>query len=265
MIGNHDRINEKMLGHSLNFLAQYAMIIDTPVKQHKLGYLIPYHHDSVELQNYLNTLPKGSQLIMHQGVTGSKSGEYIQDKSALPKESFEDFRVISGHYHTRQDIKCGKPRAGGVGLFSYIGNPFTTNFGEATDPVKGFQVLMADGTLEFIPTNLRRHIILDVEKINEYYQITGKVPLEDVTLQDLVWVKRKGTKEELAYVNKAVMAKVLGLSSFKLDLISTDLSTPDIQPNNKSNPELLDSIIDLTNTSNDCKLRLKQSWRELCK
>lgn len=258
IVGNHDKIHEKSTEHSLNFLAAYAMIIDYCAYQPTLGYLIPYHHDPDELRAYLKTLPKGSQLIMHQGIQGSNMGDYVQDKSAINKEDVADFRVISGHYHTRQDIKCGRPQKGSVGMFSYIGNPFTLSFGEANDSPKGFQILMNDGNLEFVPTNLREHRVLEytVDQLNGEGIFLGEE-------QDLVWIKVKGTREELNRITRDYVASALDISqSFKLDLIPTDSL---IRVTNKelTNQELMDSFID-SSCEGDARARLKDLWKGLC-
>lgn len=276
--GNHDQINEKSEEHSLNFLIQKGIwsqyssqgkisrqVVDKPrLWGTSNTYLIPYHHDPVELQSYLKTLSKGSTLIMHQGVQGSLADDYIIDKSALPKEAFKDFRVISGHYHTRQDIKCGRPRQGAVGMFSYIGNPYTLGFGEANHPRKGFQILMDDGTLEFIPTNLRKHVIHECEAKSALSQMA--FPINWIAPSDLVWIKVSGTKEELTLVTKKSIGDrcgIFGDFDFRLDLIPTDTTT-EAPKEQLSDVALLDSLIDsLTNTTDERKERLKSLWKGL--
>jgi len=252
IVGNHDKINERSSEHSLNFLREYGAVIDKPVKLHKVGYLIPYYHDPDELRAYLKTLPKGSQLIMHQGVQGSNSGEYIQDKSAITKDDVAGFRVISGHYHARQFIRLPED-----GLWNYIGNPYTLNFGEANDPEKGFQILMEDGSLEFVPTNLRKHIVIDARFFNNELGFSGP----RITTGDLVKVKVKvtGTKEQLSRISK----KDFPFSEFKLELIPTDAKI-EVKTQTTSKPELLDAIIDSTSIASNTKTRLKQTWRNLC-
>lgn len=260
LVGNHDKINEKSENHSLNFLWPFGAIVDylptAPV--HNIGYLIPYQHDAETLRKHLKTIPKGSQLIMHQGLTGSVSGEYIQDKSAITHADVCDFRVISGHYHTRQDIittRLGIKTDGMVGVFSYIGNPFTVNYGEVSDPPKGFQILMDDGTLEFVPTNLRKHVIW-----NEVIGIIADQP--PVSPGDLLWIKMYGTREQLAGITRnSIPIKM----PFKLDLIPTDTTTTAKHTDKLSNGELLDALIDsMTTTTEARKTRLKDKWKQLC-
>lgn len=249
VIGNHDRINEKSIEHSLEFLPPYATLVEFPIKNlipHLT--LIPYHHDPDELKSYLKTIPKGSTLIMHQGISGSNSGEYIQDKSAIIKDDAAGMRVISGHYHARQTIELPDG-----GTWDYIGNPYTINFGEANDPPKGFQILMDDGSLEFVPTNLRKHVIYEID-----LSMSRLSPvIFPHASNDLVWLKVKGTREQLNNFKKPF--------DCRLDLIPYESSTNVLENRtSKTQPELLDQLIDsLTNTSDETKIRLKDFWKRL--
>lgn len=252
--GNHDQINEKSLDHSLNFLKSDHLEIIEEVHYLKFidTYCIPYQHDTNEFKRCLYEIPNKAKIIMHQGLQGSNSGDYIQDKSAITKDDVAGFRVISGHYHKRQDIQL--PNGG---LWTYTGNPFTLNYGEANDPEKGFHVLMDDGSLEFIPTNLRKHLVIELSYGEEF-----NTP--DIVLEDLVWVKIKGTKEQLSHISKPALRIELGIGDFKLEFIPTDQTTKTPKTKPKSQHELLDNMIDsLTNTEDSTKLRLKELWKGL--
>lgn len=266
LVGNHDKINEKSEDNSLNFLRPYADVIQAPVHASGIdSYLIPYYHDPEELRVYLKTLPKKSRLIMHQGIEGSNAGDYIQDKSAINHEDVKDFRVISGHYHQRQDIKTGRPQKGAIGLWSYIGNSYTTNYAEASDPPKGFQILMEDGTLEFVPTNLRKHIVLELKALGPLRWDWSSPEIEQaIRKDDLIWVKVKGTKEILNDLYKPHIDAYFGLGNapYRLDLIPTDSPNATVDTQNKSQYEILDSIIgSLSDTSEERKERLKELWK----
>jgi DNA repair exonuclease SbcCD nuclease subunit len=254
--GNHDSINEKSKEHSLSFLKPNCIIIDEPFYSKRLEcHLIPYHHDANELRQYLKTLPPKSTLIMHQGINSSNAGHYYQDKSALNKEDLAGFRVISGHYHTRQsfDLPDG-------GKFDYVGNPFTLNYAEADDPPKGYQILYDDGSLEFVPTNLRKHVVVDIG--------IGDIDHPDLWQHDykrgdLLWVKVSGDKQYLNITKKDIANRMKIEGDFKLDLISTDITTSKQDPN-KPQFEVLDTLIDsLTNTDDEQKSRLKDLWKQL--
>ncbi len=258
MVGNHDKINEKSETHSLEFLRAYAAIIDylpfSPL--HKVGYLIPYQHDPEILKSYIRKLPPRSKLIMHQGLEKTNSGHYIQDKSAIAPEDVAGHLVISGHYHTRQTINLPD-----FGRWDYIGNPYSLNFAEANDPPKGFQILMDDSTLEFVPTNLRKHVV-----ITQYTSDAtgGGRATSHINPGDLVWVKLSGSKENLLKWNKEKVAQFHELTEpFRLDLIPDDTKSHNNTPKNVTKTELLDAVIDgLTNTSDDRKLRLKEMWKQ---
>jgi DNA repair exonuclease SbcCD nuclease subunit len=247
--GNHDSLNEKSEEHSLSFLKDIAEVIEKPVKC-DLGYLIPYHSDTDALRQYLPGIPKGSLLIMHQGVMGTTAGHYIQDKSALTKEDLASFTVISGHYHTRQSFELPDG-----GRFTYIGNPYTLNFGEANDPEKGFYLLESDGHLEFMPTNMRKHIVLNLAP--------GVEQNKKIHYDDKVWVKYSFQNNNR--ITKEEIAKKYGIKQpFKFDLI-------DLTPNSEKQPikigqtqvELMDALIeDHNGISKDQKDRLKVLWRQ---
>lgn len=259
LVGNHDRLNEKGKDHALNFLSPYATIINCPTAVKKLDvHFLPYFSSGEELQKVLNILPKGSQIIIHQGVQTAYMGHYQQDKSSLPKEAFADFRVISGHYHRRQDIRCGRPRKGGVGMFSYIGNPYTLSYGEASDPEKGFQILHDDGLLEFVPTGLRKHVVVE-------YTWEGPIPQVTAHSDDLLWLKVTGPASEITNVPKYKWAQMLGLdhNNFKLDLIPFKKEKTIQTVENTPQDQLFDGLIDSTSDTTEEKGRMKSLWREV--
>lgn len=263
IIGNHDKINEKSREHSLNFLKEHAIIVNNPRKIKELNlYLFPYFDNLDALRTELRLIPNGSTLIMHQGIKGSDSGEYIIDKSAINKEDVSDFRVVSSHYHKRQTIKTGRPQAGHVGLWDYVGSPFTHTFGEAKDPAKGFQILMSDGSLEFVPTNLRKHVVVEVTMDGDgiYY------PAAPIKQNDLVWVKVTG--KDLQKVTKQSIRKNLESldlpADFRLDLIPDETEfTPIIESGHQmSQSSLLEQTINsVSDISDDRKTKINNLWK----
>jgi hypothetical protein len=265
LVGNHDLLNEKGKAHSLNFLAPYSDIIQHPVYDEELeSWLIPYQHSPGELQITLNGIKAGSRLIMHQGVQGADLGHYVQDKTSLPKEAFSRFRVISGHYHRAQDIMCGPPGKRMVGTFTYIGNPYTLSFGEAGHGEKGFRILYADGTLGFVPTNLRKHVIIEttVEELDEADE-HGAEPFAIPAKEDLIWIKVRGTHGDLSLLKKAHLAKTLGRTDFKMDKIYTDAPKLETKSDSLTGEQLLDAIIDNTDDTDEQKAHLKALAREV--
>lgn len=264
--GNHDRLNERNSANALGFLAPYATIVTHPIYAADPDlYLLPYYHYSIGLKSHLqSSVPTGSTIIIHQGVLGSNMGDYIQDHSALSKEVFASYRTISGHYHCRQDIECGPILPGSIGLFSYIGNPYTLGWGEAKDPEKGFRVLNTDGSLDFIPTQLPRHTIYEAGALALAMEF-----LPEFNVLDPLWIKISGTKEQLAGISRQSVVERFKLDhpDFKLSFTVLDEEDSNQAPEvsaNLSQAEALDTIIDaLPATSDVMKSRLKQLWKDL--
>lgn len=264
LCGNHDLANEKGTEHSLNFLYDWnksVKVIDRPTVVH-LGsletMLIPYYSDVEKLKLLLQDEENPRLLIMHQGVQGAQMGHYIVDKTSLSQEVFENYRVISGHYHKAQDIKCGRPRKGAIGLFSYVGNPYTLSFGEANDPPKGYCILHDDGVLERVPLNLRKHVIIETD-VDSLPSLSSEVLKEDI-----VWLKVSGPKSKLSKVNKAAIGqRLFGHSNFKLDLIPDQDNSSNVAPPSSDPAVLLDSMVDSVQDTLEHKIYLKGLWREI--
>lgn len=258
MVGNHDRINEKSPEHSLNFLKEYATIVDQPCyKPYGLDlYLIPYNHNTQDLTNILTTIPKGSMIVMHQGLQSASPGDYIQDHSAITKQDVAGFRVVSGHYHNRQTIKLPDN-----GVWDYLGNPYTLNYAEATDPPKGYHILYNDGSLEFIHTCLRKHIVYKAT-YDELYSYSNPPPA--IQPNDLVWVKITGSQTQLATLSKDMIIGILGCD-FKLELIPNEIISGATYDSNKLPNDALDDTIEVSNLDSATKIRLKSLWKELIK
>lgn len=261
--GNHDLINEKSKESSLNFLRPYATVIDNPMYDFNLGlFMLPYYSDSEALKSFLGTkVDKYSTLIMHQGIMGADLGHYVQDKTSLDPSWFKYFRVIASHYHKRQDIVCGELKANNVGLFSYLGNPYSLSFGEANDGPKGYSILMDDGSLEFVPTNLRKHAIIELDFTKP---VGNKVVGIPVNKDDLVWIKVKGPYSYLQSLDKNEVGElILGHNNYKLEKIYTDTPKLQVKSENLTDAQVLDSIIEATDESDAQKQILKELWREI--
>jgi DNA repair exonuclease SbcCD nuclease subunit len=243
LIGNHDLINEKGIAHALEFLRPCANVVEsptdiflsTPIR------LLPY---CTNQETFLKNLSNGINIV-HQGLVGAMMGHYMQDASAVNIESIK-CRVISGHYHERQTI----------GTWDYIGNPYTLGFGEADHPEKGIQLLYPDGHLEFVPTELPRHQVIEM-------RLSDKFPyIEEETI---LWLKLHVTADEALKIKKQEIATKFHIQQdFKLDVVQ-DEQTASSQTLLEEKPEYtLDKIIDsLENTSLQQKTRLKDLFRSL--
>lgn len=220
--------------------------------------MVPYYGDSEELESTLNVIPDNSTVLVHQGVQSAFLGHYTQDKTSLPPSAYGRFRTFGSHYHRRQDIKCGRPRKGAVGLFSYLGSPYSQSFGEASDGEKGFSILYDDGSLELVPTNLRKHVVVET---NVFELDNYKFSLDS---SDLLWLKVKGSTAELAKLNKAEIGKrLLGHSNFKFDKIYADAPVLEQSNEKLTEMETLYSLIDATDESKLQKNTLKHLATEM--
>lgn len=267
LIGNHCKIHERSPEHSLEFLRSMAIIVDRPMG-YDIFHMLPYFSDPDACRAALKDIPKGSTVIMHQGLTKAWPGEYSHDKSAIRPEDVADFRVISGHYHRAHDIKCGRPRKGAVGLFSYIGSPYTITFAEATDGPKGFRILYDDGTLESVPTDLRKHIIIELtanECVRGEAWSVMQFGFQRPEPDDLVWVKIKGASLELDKLDKAALGELMRFPpNYKLDLIPTDTPvTKSDEVEGMKNEDIFDKLIDDSAEAERVKEELKALWREI--
>jgi hypothetical protein len=264
LVGNHDLCNERGKTHSLNFVKPYCTVIETMYYGRLAGLnvlMVPYQSDVTALrQELLDVECYKDIVIMHQGLQGSDSGEYYQDPTALNPEDVAHLRVISGHYHRRQTIDTGKGNK-----FDYIGNPYTLGFGEANHPEKGFQILMSDGSLEFVPTGLRKHIVIHIKVGDLDHPDLWQY---DYQPGDLLWVKVSGQQAYLSDLTKAKVADYMQLKEdFRLEVIPEETNTT-FEMSNRTQTmkqeEVLDNLIaSLTNTDQTRKERLQTMWKKL--
>jgi DNA repair exonuclease SbcCD nuclease subunit len=261
LIGNHDKLHEKGDPHSLEFLRPYAEIIDEPIRLIENIYAIPYQSSLEKLRAILEEIPKGSIILMHQGVKGAFMGEYVVDKTSIDPGELAGYAVVSGHYHRAQTIVTdGKKHetSWGVGTFNYVGTPYTVSFAEALDGPKGLQVMFTDGSLEKIPTNLRKHVIVECDVESVMTQPDGLKP------EDKLWLKVSGPYSELEKLKKRdIGAALLGHSDFKFDKIPTDEAQLKLNAEELSDEQILDKMIDDSEETPEQKAALKVLWREV--
>lgn len=253
LVGNHSLLNEKYTAHALEFLKPYAIVIDTPSYDSGLNAVfIPYTSNLTDLMEVLSQ-NKEKLLFMHQGLQGAQMGHYVRDTSSIEANNFSGRRICSGHYHAAQDILLP-----GNGLWSYIGSPYTGSFGEAMDPPKGYAVLYSDGSLERIPLNLRKHVIIDLN-VGSYEPIPSPKP------DDLVLVRMRGAESELKKLTRASIAKELHLPNlnFRLELIPNKAEKTLAPTKNTPDNELMDKVIENMEETAEQKAALKDLWRAL--
>lgn len=273
LVGNHDMLNEHGEGHSLEFLAPFADIVKAPISYTLSGvriYFLPYFSNPEACRLHLQSIPEESLVIMHQGLSKAWPGEYCHDHSAIHPEDVAHLRVISGHYHRAQNIQCGPEGKNQEGVLSYVGTPYTTSFAEANDGPKGLKILYTDGSLELVPTNLRKHTILDftTDELSDPLRFhRPEDPLYYIKPKDLVWVKLSGTTLQLEDWNKDNLAYLIGLpSNYRLSKIPTDAPTPVIENiEKKSGMEVLEELINADTLPPEAADAIRSLARELMK
>ena len=247
LVGNHSLLNEKHPDHALNFLSPYCTVVSHTCSVEGFNF-IPYMSDPAEFTKALAR--HSSPVIIHQGVKGGSAGHYIQDHSAVDLTALEGYRSIGGHYHNHHTI----------GNHTFVGNPYTLTFGEHADGPKGFCALYDDGSLEQVPTNLRKHI-----KVERNWD--DLIPVLNYKARDLVWVKVTGPAMELDKLDKATLCKKLCIdASFKLDLVPVD--APKLQSDisdYKNHAEILDQLIATSAESAENKAAIVRTYKELMK
>jgi hypothetical protein len=252
LVGNHSLCNEKGKEHALEFLRPYCIVVSYPCSINGFNF-IPYQTDPAEFLHHLADFRIGETVIIHQGVKGGNAGHYIQDHSAVEASDLKNYVTVGGHYHNHHTIQG----------HTFIGNPYTLTYGEANDPPKGFCVLYDDGSLEHVPTNLRKHVAVDLMVDAQGIPCWGHTLLE-IGPHDLVWVKAKGSTFDLQKLDKQQLGGFLGVKSFKLDLIPTDAPTPRIPNADKMTPgEVMDALIDASQEDPFRKTDLKGLWRKV--
>jgi len=248
LVGNHDKINEKSKEHTLNFLKPFVDVVETPRLVSSLGQLIPYQDDPLEFSRIMSTTPAGVRVFMHQGVIGANMGEYVLDRSAVSSSLFENNKAYSGHYHLRHQ----------VGNVLFVGNPYTKSFAESEDGPKGFTILYSDDTTHLVPTNLRRHVVLNLH-LNDLHR-----PVEGVNPRDLVWVKLSGPEHIISKINPASAGLTLfGSPIYKLTLFPDDAKTKVEVASTTTQEQLFDHLIDNSSYEEEEKGRLRKLWRSL--
>jgi DNA repair exonuclease len=159
LIGNHCWFNLECKEHSLEVLKNlpHVTIVDRPTR----GFLgdvptlmLPYIHDLEEFRKEITSWPAAKVLLMHQGVTGFDYGNgFIAENEIDLKELKKFKRVISGHFHKRQE----------KGNLVYPGTPFSHSFGESNQK-KYLAVLDTDTLeLEFGETPFPQHLTVDID------------------------------------------------------------------------------------------------------
>lgn len=200
--GNHDLVDQEALRGYCHIYDQHPCVtviddfltLENPAWEFVL-HIMSYFPENGSFTGRLQALVAGSlveeklnYLYVHQGINGALANPADDE---LPTHIFEPFdKVFVGHYHNRSKVK-------GTDI-EYIGSSRQFNFGEDTE--KGYTVLFADGSSEFVQN-----------EVNTRYQVI-EVSAEkvDINLFDLLdEIKTDGRNR--------VKVKVFGKSTDNID------------------------------------------------
>lgn len=192
LVGNHDlydlNVNEN---HSLEvFKALPNVTVVDQLTELDSYYFLPYIHSSEKLRSALAAVPKGSTIFGHFAISGFDYGNGHVCDSDVPDHSFKKFkRVISGHFHLRQD----------KGNIHYIGTGFSHDFGESNQQ-KFIAVLDREAdTLSHVPTEFVKHVTLQLDFSNPSLIESVQAQAQELAAAgNTVRIVAKGAASELA-------------------------------------------------------------------
>ena len=147
-------------------------------------------------------------LYIHEGINGALAQP---SEKELPAKIFEAFdKVFVGHYHNR----CIIPKT----RIEYIGSSRQHNFGE--DEEKGYTVIYADGTHEFIKNRVNtRYKVLDVTAEQAGLRLMDELREIDADGRYKVKVRVHAPQAAVKSVDKAAL---LEAGATKVELVADD-------------------------------------------
>ena len=147
-------------------------------------------------------------LYIHEGINGALAQP---SEKELPAKIFEAFdKVFVGHYHNR----CIIPKT----RIEYIGSSRQHNFGE--DEEKGYTVIYADGTHEFIKNSVNtRYKVLDVTAERAGLRLMDELREIDADGRYKVKVRVHAPQAAVKSVDKAAL---LEAGATKVELVADD-------------------------------------------
>jgi DNA repair exonuclease SbcCD nuclease subunit len=150
-------------------------------------WFVPYVHDQEKLARDLREIPDGAVVFGHFEVRGFDFGNGHMCDDGMPPTLFRRFkRVFSGHFHRYQS----------EGNFTYVGTPFSKDFGESNQ-TKYIGVYRRDEDRhELIETDFPRHLTFEVDADDVYSSSQGLDP--GTVANDVVRVVLKGSAEAIA-------------------------------------------------------------------
>lgn len=110
LLGNHDMSNKAGNIHSLQWLREYATVVEwssTIEFGESVIHALPYTESEEELQTHLKNTPRDSILLLHQGVAGVPMGSGFVINEMLRPDMLDKVHckaAFAGHYHTHKIV-----------------------------------------------------------------------------------------------------------------------------------------------------------------
>lgn len=164
--GNHDRTSyssessyllpfEWHLG--LNYIPTYAKV---SISENTNVYLLSFFEETLWMEYYRKMLEeyplesgKTNILLTHTAFSGSVNNDKSKVDSNITPGLLKDWtKVLAGHYHNAQQVSQN--------IF-HIPSIQQNNFGENSE--KGFTVLKVDASTEFVKSDFKEYVILELD------------------------------------------------------------------------------------------------------
>lgn len=159
LVGNHDLLNLHTKDHALRVLGELPNVVivdelkrfDAWGDSHEI-WMTPYVHEMSA--DYLKPVPNNATLFGHFELKDFDFGNGRICDSGMTFADFDRFkRVITGHFHKYQER----------GRVTYLGTPFSLNFGE-TDQTKYLGVYdLETNVLDLLETQFPRHRTYEID------------------------------------------------------------------------------------------------------
>ncbi len=223
--GNHDKVDADSKDSYLDIFDEYFNLINgyyyDQVRKDICIHFIPYFKEDTSYLPYLDsalqniktidedyllkvgkTDPKIKHiLITHIAVSGVRNNDYSVVDNNLDKKAFSTFdKVLIGHYHDHSQV--------GDNIF-YIGSAYQANYGE--DAIKGFTLIMEDGSISFIKSNFKEFIKVKID-------ITDKEAVKDAEK------KYKDSESNVRFVFEGEEAELKNVNKEKFSSLGIDIS-----------------------------------------
>lgn len=115
LVGNHDCADRASEIHAISFLSNYGTVIDKELFTELTPGVplcgLPYTEDKERLERFLDNVPRGSLVMMHQGISniainskGFTLNELLNREMIESRFSMTEIMGFSGHYHEYQKV-----------------------------------------------------------------------------------------------------------------------------------------------------------------